>query len=266
MDVTGARLVGLSLSADDALVENIYAVLIARSLGNRSVDYTRKAYGRYVPELIDRDRAVKRLYQTHMAAYDRFYHGFLPPRSDEPLGVFAFDLTMVRARTSIELLLYAARRGYIIEVSLIARGLLEQFAYAHVVWRKDNDGDVFGLRVSKLVPRLKPVRPAVGRMYGWLSKLAHYDTSEHYQFIGDAEASTVTQRSWAFKISALAILFAILDLKFAIFRAAYREADHFDDAFQSVLDLPLVEEFESFFEDVDVPAVQFVRTCLTVGS
>ena len=144
---------------------------------------------------------------------------------------------------------------------------MEQFAYAVRVWKTDDDSLIFSSKPQALIRYLCGVQPKAGRAYGMLSRLAHYDPKMHYSFIGAGElndkgdeSSTVLQRSWKFKITSLAWVFFIIDLKFRVFKSCYGSDPHFDCL--RPLDHPIIEEFDRFFEGVDFPAVSQVRTLL----
>jgi hypothetical protein len=144
---------------------------------------------------------------------------------------------------------------------------MEQFAYAVRVWETDDDALIFSSKPQALIRHLIDVNPHAGRAYGMLSRLSHYDPRMHYSFIGGAqtnwkgeESSTVLQRSWRFKVAALAWVFFILDLKFKVFARCYGEHENFgrlDPIKESVR-----QSFDQFFEGVDFPAIAEVRAVL----
>jgi hypothetical protein len=264
IDVAGAGWVGLSPEADHELRIDITSTVIARFLGS-SITTARK-YVRNLEERSPRDEPVRRLCHSHMRHYDEFYRT-IEVRTDAPLGVFAFDMAMIRSRTSIELMLITARQGFLIEPCLMARSIMEQFAYALRVWGTDEDKLVFSSKPQSLIGHLRNANPNAGRAYGMLSRLAHYDPKMHYSFIGGAErnareeeSSTIIQRSWQFKITSLAWLFFVLDLKFRVFQQCYGTHEHF--ACLRPLDRPVREFFDEFFEEVNFPAVRQVRSLL----
>lgn len=265
IDVGAAGWVGLTADADHDLRLDVTSAVIARFLGS-SVS-TAKKYVKGLKEHSPRDQTVRGLCQRHMSEYDHFYRT-IEVRTDAPIGVFAFDLAMVRSRASIELMLVTARQGFLIEPCLIGRSVMEQFAYAIRVWETDDDSLIFSSKPQSLIRYLHEIQPSAGRAYGMLSRLAHYDPKMHYSLIGASEtngiggnSSTVLQRSWKFKITSLAWLFYILDLKYKIFRACYATYPNFGCL--RALDDSIVDEFDRFFEGVDFPAVRQVRALFT---
>ena len=69
------------------------------------------------------------------------------------------------------------------------------------------------------------------------------------------------QRSWKFKIAALAWVFFILDLKFKVFERCY--GDHANFACLGPIRRPVLETYDEFFEGVEFPAVNEVRALLS---
>lgn len=261
-DVGGEGLVGLNLAADVDLQRDILTVLVARRLGNRSIDYTKKVYTRTFEGQEDRDTAIKELWATQRTAYDRFYHA-IPTRNDAPIGIFAFDLALVRARPTVDLLLYSARRGMLIESCLLARSLLEQLAYAVAVWGLDDDDPIFSTQPQTVIRELGKIYPGARKAYGVLSELSHYNPREHHQFIGTDEP-VVIQRSWKFKAVALAWLLFILDVKASVFSYAYENTNEYAGDKLGELHLSIREMFKDMFLDIDLPLVKVVKSLMKI--
>jgi hypothetical protein len=264
IDAGGMGWAGLTPEADHDLRLDVTSAVIARFMG--VTPRTARKYMEGVAEHAPKDELIRRLCQSHMYQYDQFYKNI--DLRDGPIGVFAFDLAMIRSRASIELMLITARQGFLIEPCLIARSVLEQFAYAVRVWETDDDSLIFESKPQSLIKYLSVANCHAGRAYGMLSKLAHYDPKMHYSFIGakeknwkDEESSTVLQRSWRFKITSLAWVFFVLDLKFQVFKHCYGNHQNFGRL--SAIDQPVREFFEEFFDGVDFPAVREVRALLT---
>lgn len=256
--------VGLTPEADHDLRMDVTSTVIARFLGMSP--RTARRYVTGVPEHTPRDELIRGLCRAHMHHYDHFYQTI--GLRDGPLGVFAFDMAMVRSRASIELMLITARQGFLIEPCLIGRSLMEQFAYALRVWMTDEDEVIFASKPQSLIRFLNDVNPRAGRAYGMLSRLSHYDPKMHYSFIGgaqrnskDEESSTVLQRSWRFKVASLAWVFFVLDLKFKTFERCY--GDHLNFSTLEPIKRPVREDFDAFFDGVELPAIAEVRALLT---
>lgn len=265
IDVGAAGWVGLTPDADHDLRLDVTSAVIARYMGI-SVTTARKRI-RDTPKHAPRDEIIRRLCRFHIRQYDEFYRT-IEIRSNAPIGVFAFDLAMIRSRGTLELMLTSARQGFLIEPCLLARSLLEQFAYAMHVFSSDEDQIIFKSKPQALIRLLHTVNPHAGRAYGMLSRLAHYDPMMHYTFIGgdeknarNEESSTVIQRSWKFKIASLAWIFFILDLKIKVFHHCYGHHDNFSQL--SAINHSILKDYDEFFSDVDFPAVSNVRALLS---
>ncbi|KGB51886.1 hypothetical protein FG91_03934 [Sphingopyxis sp. LC81] len=257
IDISGLGWVGLTADASHSLRQSVTAAVIAERMGYSSIDYVKKRYLSNIEEHISRDEPLRTLYRFHEFSYNEFYHSF-EPRTDAPIGVFAFDLAMVRARTALELLVSVARQGFMIEAALVARSLVEQFSYAAYVWDKTEDAEVFDVHPQNLLRNLKDICPSSGRAYGLLSKMAHYNPREHYHFIGDTEGATVNQRSWKFKIISSAWAFFIFDLNYLVFERFYGEYDTF--AIVQRLRGSALKAFDRHFAGVSASEVEEVRS------
>jgi hypothetical protein len=256
--------VGLTPEADHDLRLDVTSAVIARFMG--TAPRTARKYMEGVPEHTPRDELVRTLTRIHLRHYDEFYQNI--GVRDGPIGLFAFDMAMVRSRASIELMLITARQGFLLEPCLIARSLMEQFAYAVHVWETDDDSLVFESKPQSLIRFLHSASPHAGRAYGLLSRLCHYDPKMHYAFIGgnqknwkDDESGTVVQRSWRFKITSLAWVFFVLDLKYQVFKQCYGSHPKFEVL--SPIGESIERTFDEFFDGVDLPAIREVRALLT---
>lgn len=265
IDVAAYGWVGLTAEVDHELRIDVTSAVIGRVMGSSIA--TAKKYLRDTKRHIPRDGLIRELCHSHIHHYNQFYRT-IEMRSDGPIGIFAFDLAMIRSRASLELMLVTARQGFLIEPCLMARALMEQFAYAIRVRETEDDGLIFASKPQSLIRYLTDVNPRAGRAYGMLSRLSHYDPKMHYSFVGGAErdpkgdeSSTVIQRSWRFKIASLAWLFFILDLKFKAFELCY--GDHKNFACLEPIRRLIRESYEEFFEGVDFPAVVEVRDLLS---
>jgi hypothetical protein len=256
--------VGLTPEADHDLRLDVTSAVIARFLG--VTPRTARKHMDGISEHRPRDEVIRQLCRTHLYQYDQFYQNI--GVRDGPIGLFAFDLAMVRSRASIELMLITARQGFLIEPCLIARSLLEQFAYALRVWETDDDSLIFGSKPQSLIRYLSVANAHAGRAYGMLSRLCHYDPKMHFAFIGgnqknwkDEESGTVLQRSWRFKITSLAWVFFVLDVKFKVFERCYGAHPNF--AVLEPIRATVRDAFDEFFDGVEFPALREVRALLT---
>ncbi len=262
IDVGQFGLVSLSPNVDHDLRLSVTAAVIARVMGYKSIDRVRKKISASASIHQPRDIEIRDMCDRHLGLYDAFYRAFVP-RSGERIGIFAFDLAMIRSRGSIELMLSVSRQGFLIEPCLIARSIIEQYAYAWKVWSTDEDRVIFETKPQSVITGLKTISPLVGQAYGLLSELSHYDPRMHISFIHDVDLNDpednamVTQRSWLFKMTAIAWVFFILDLKFRIFKQCYGEYANFN-ILESIED-EIIEIYDTVFRNVDFKSIQKIR-------
>ncbi|WP_370031671.1 hypothetical protein [Qipengyuania mesophila] len=256
IEVGGMGLVALHPNVGHDLRMKVTAAAISHFQGYGSIDYVLKRYLKGLPEHFSRDVGIRKTLGLYAEAYDKFYRSF-PPRSGERLGVFAFDLAFVRSHESIRLLLNTARQGFLIEPCLIARSLVEQYAYAVAVWDSDEDDIVFGTKPQSAIRYLKPAQPKIGQAYGLLSEYSHYHPDFHHTFIGEGDGSQVLQRCFEFKIVSLGWVFYVLDLQFRTFAHCYSR----HESFPIVANLSglAADEFDTFFDGVPEELVGKIR-------
>ncbi len=262
IDVTAANWVALSPLADHELRVSVTAAVIAHRMGYRSVDRVIKNYLQDANEHHPRDSELRQHLDEALDSYKSFFSSF-PPRSDEKIGVFAFDLAFVRSCESVKSLYILARQGFLIEPSLIARALLEQYDYAYRVWPIEDDDDdaIFSTKPQSSISYLKELNPKIGRAYGLLSELAHYNPTMHMNFISmpsdePSDSTLALQRSWSFKIVSLAWTFFIIELQYRVFKSRY--GDHPNFGLVSHLEEKTLPLFDAVFAGVE-ETVEFIR-------
>ena len=268
IDAAGAGWAGITADADHDLRLSVTAAIVARLMGYKSIDRVRKILEADAAVHQSRDVELREACGLHLYHYDHFYRS-LSPRVNERIGIFAFDLAMIRSRSSVELMMVTARQGFLIEPCLISRALMEQFAYALSVWETDDPDLVMSTKPQSVIKSLSKVNSKAGRAYGLLSKLAHYDPRMHYSFIGDAKTGNpdeqllFTQRSWKFKIISAAWTFFTLDLMFRVFEACYGRHENFDRL--GKLSGTLLVAFDGYFTGVEEKAVRDVRELIAAA-
>ncbi|QYJ07559.1 hypothetical protein [Qipengyuania flava] len=256
IDVGGLGLVALHPEVDHDLRLKVTAAVIAHHQGYSSADYVYKRHLSGVAVHKSRDQVIREAVVDYSTAFDKFYRSF-PPRDSERIGVFAFDLAFVRSHESIKLLLSTARQGFLIEPCLIARSLIEQFAYAVAVCSSDEDDVVFKTMPQRSISKLKEVQASAGKAYGLLSELSHYNPNLHFSFIGEEDGSQVLQRCYSFKLISLGWVFYILDLQFRVFRHCYHQHPSF--GLVEALEGRAAADFDEFFDGAPAEVNAFIR-------
>ena len=141
----------------------------------------RKQFSGISRSAIDHDAPAK---QTLLDLEQHFVQSYsaMKPRDGSNWQNIVFDQAIVRVLTTIKNSLYLARRGYVYETALVARGALEQIAWARGAKRSISENDLINLRVQRELGKLKSVYPSVGKLYGTLSKYSHFAADTHNLF------------------------------------------------------------------------------------
>lgn len=72
--------------------------------------------------------------------------------------------------------------GYLCEIAVILRSMLEQFAFAARIGTLPFETDLGKVRPIQCLNCLKTIEPATGRLYGLLSKYTHFEFDHHTHF------------------------------------------------------------------------------------
>ena len=165
----------------------VTAVAVARALGLKSLDYTRKNYvesRNKQPRKRDRRRsdainitaeAIRFVKQSAQRGYR-----VNPPRVSS--GLFAAGSVLLRLPVTFRAAALSIRNGFHFESMAIARLILEQLAWAIAVLGTVDDS-LFEVEPQRCLSSLKHLLPHAGRQYGLLSRLAHLVPEEHHRFL-----------------------------------------------------------------------------------
>ena len=208
----------------DDLLNGIAAATVCAMTGQRSLDNVKRRYLSSSPRerFCDHDAPAKtavRMLDDHMKTSFQS----MQPRRDSSLQTITFDQAMVRAFTMIKNCLMIARRGYVFESALIARGCIEQICWARGASRALSEEDLLKIKVQKEVTHSKTVYSSLGRFYGELSQYSHFDARLHSLFYTEDEeslATLLTNRKT--KFVAMQWSFVLIDLWGVVFEEFYR--------------------------------------------
>ena len=180
-----------------------------------------KKYCREKRENFDHDAPIKlALNRAHQTVLDRYksFH----PRSDTTLQTVVFDQAFYRAFGTLKTVVYLARRGLLYETALVARGFIEQVAWARQAGDCVSEDELFKLSIHRSVTALKSIYPTAGQIYGRLSKLSHFDATTHSNFYGELDGGVATVfASRETKFSAMVFSFVLIDLWLTVFESFY---------------------------------------------
>jgi hypothetical protein len=117
-----------------------------------------------------------------------------------------------------------ARRGYVFEAAMIARGALEQIAWARGASRVSNEDELFRIDIHKEITFMKSVYPDVGRLYGELSKYSYFDAKLHSLFYTEKNGEVAVRNAdRGTKFMAMHWPFRLSDVVIVVFEEFYLE-------------------------------------------
>jgi hypothetical protein len=215
--------VGVNSDYPARLREMLSAAAITYQLANSSIDHVRRTYLKGMTYEDDPggaariDRTIRKECTLVGEAVGEFLRQYPRVLGREPLvGEWAGDLAFLRIAYSIERAFAEADKGALYESVVISRMALEQCCWAWAVRNLDEVEDIARLSVGHCVTLAKRDFPQVGRLYGWMSRHAHWNHSAHLKAITtmNGRSAVLLSSSW-FKALAYCLLIVLSD--------AYRE-------------------------------------------
>jgi hypothetical protein len=98
--------------------------------------------------------------------------------------------------------------GYLCEVAVILRSLLEQFAFAAKVRTLPFDAELEKVKSGACINYLKSIEPSAGRLYGLLSKYTHFEFDHHTHFFARSlEAVFTIQKDSVLRAYSIHLIF-----------------------------------------------------------
>jgi len=110
-------------------------------------------------------------------------------------------VNLLRVLGSFEAALTLVQRGYLQEPVVVLRSALEQIAWAYVVGNS-TDATASKETPTRCISKLKNFIPGAGLLYGYLSRLSHFEITSHYRFLASGEGTDragVLTRSTVYK-------------------------------------------------------------------
>jgi hypothetical protein len=205
----------------DDLLDNLSASTAAALTGQKSVDNIRRSYPAARQRRVEPDReakkAIRLLDQLMVANYNS-----MKPRVGSSIQSLTFDQAMIRAFATIKNTLYMARRGYVFETAMLARGFIEQAAWARAASRVENEKGLFEINIHKEISFAKSIYPTLGHIYGELSRYSHFDAKLHSLFYTEADGTVATLLAdESTKFLAMQWPFVIIDIWLIFFEEFY---------------------------------------------
>lgn len=185
--------IGISSIEDMHLSKQLRAVLVADAM-QLSTPYAEKRYVKDSTETrwLGLTRKIDRLYRDGRHGFG-WYLSYskeleIPPNSYQDLSVQFFYRNLAAFDAAKRL----SELGYLCEVAAILRSAIEQFAFSGYLWKLSGDEQLEKIARKQSFSHFKKFVPAVGNLYGLLSKYTHFEYDHHTHFFARSEAEIIT--------------------------------------------------------------------------
>lgn len=147
---------------------------------------------------------------------------------DKPgdLGLVFTTLTLMRSKRTLRACRILLKLGHGAESFVIARLLLEQVAWIYASHQSKTPEELESITASRAVKRLSRLMPIVGRLYGYLSDVAHINPRHTRQYlrVSDGPMQVITAGAARDKLRCAKILLHLVDVQTIVAEHVY--ADH----------------------------------------
>jgi hypothetical protein len=169
------------------LPRNLHAALAATNLGLRSLDYAKRMYTQErMPskKSVAHDRFSKAVRSAHDYIYATRNELRQNPRDDpDHYGPFAAAVALQRLDSGFRAAALLYRLGLNLEGDAVARQILEQIAWALAIGHMSSLEEIQKVQSQASVGKLKKLLPHMGRLYGFLSDVAHASLDQHRSLV-----------------------------------------------------------------------------------
>jgi hypothetical protein len=253
--------VGLNSTYPREFVRRIFAAGISYQLALSSIDYTAKRYleaFRYEEQRDRLDHRMDKLIDSAASNVDAYLKSIANRPGGASLGVMLSETALARVPFSLRMAKRCAHSGALFETIAICRTIVEQLAWCLEVRRFDyaQEEEITKLNAQSCVGRLRENKIHGGRLYGVMSKHAHWAYPEHNKLLyQEAGTFTCVLGSSELKAEALCVvaltLLLFLDVTCNAEGAPSNRSR--DDALQSSKTAPkLVQECLDHYPDSDL--------------
>lgn len=188
--------VGLPITASSDLKKKVLAAVIASRL-RISLRHAEKEYLSdakvYAPREAGLSRRIDRLFASGHDRFSAYIQCLLDnANSNEE---YCSDLSaqfFYRNIASLDAAKKLSELGYLCEVAVILRSMVEQFAFAAKLRTVPATADLKRVRPIACINYLKAMEPTVGPLYGLLSKYTHFEFDHHTHFFGRSQSAFFT--------------------------------------------------------------------------
>lgn len=218
--------IGLSSTYPEDFIRRVAAAGVSHLMRLSSMDYTLKRYLKNTTyDLPEQrlDRELTALIQEFTSYVSESLKGFEKPRRGK-IGLMIADVNLMRFPITVQAITTLAHRGMLFEPIAILRNGIEQLAWIYAVHEMTDIEKIMALSASRCMSGLKKVYPTAGRIYGHLSRYAHWDPELHHNFVGDHEGYIASIKAQCgFKARSLFFAVLISEMCVAVFENIYRE-------------------------------------------
>lgn len=218
--------VGMTRSSPPEFRRRVLAAVVSYHMDLRSIDYALRKYvdaDAYDLEDISIGDKVSDFLKESLAAAKPHIAGF-HTADDESFGRFGTGFTLFKFPDALDIARMLANRGAFLEVLPILRLCLEMGAWAAKAFYLDDDNKVRNLKASNCIAEAKPIYQSVGRIYGYLSKVSHWEHAVHSHFLNLSEEKvSIIRASSRHRAISLALCLVILDFFVEIMRNLYSD-------------------------------------------
>lgn len=170
--------VGVPIGMSDDFKARVFAAAKSYTMGNKSIDYTLRTYGKawdFSTDPNDPKITIAKLCSLvrHWAVGTISYLMSIQGKPDLP-NVFACTAAILRLKNSFRAAVLCIKHGMHIETITITRLILEQLAWVSAIHSLRDDFDKYTeLSPQSCISSLKKLIPTAGPLYGQLSETSH---------------------------------------------------------------------------------------------
>src|ERR1700730_5025132 len=216
--------IGMTRSSTPEFRRRVLAATMSYQLQLRSIDYALRRYvdpNEYESDEISIGDMVSDFLKDSVTRLEADLRN-LHYSEGSTFGQFGAELTLFKFPYTMDLARMLANRGLFLEVLPILRLCLEMISWAAVAFHIDDEGKVRQLKAQKCIPKIKPIYESAGKVYGYLSKLSHWEQAIHSHFLNfEGEKVSVIRASCQHRAMSLTLRLIILDIFVEVIRNIY---------------------------------------------
>jgi hypothetical protein len=141
------------------------------------------------------------------------------------LGLVFATLTLMRSKSTLRACRILLKLGHGAESFILARGLLEQIAWAFATCHAKTPEELEAVTAPKAVSKLSRLIPLTGRLYGFLSDAAHINPRHVKRYIdfSDGPMKGIVAGAISDKLFCAEILLHLIDAETIVAEHIYEE-------------------------------------------